>query len=360
MDAKSLARSKRSHSLQHSKKSHPKHTSKPSAGGTAAAKKPPEKQVSEKARQSHGLSSLPSNRDRYEEEYDSGSEDLSRIGTSQVTDVIKPKSKGADYSHLISEAQSQSQSQLNPYMDSFASFDDTFYDFDQGVGSILSVRGEDILSRIGDGNFIVEDKATTSHEAPFLSLNLHLLAEQLAKVDPARRLFVEADLLPLELYAEGHEATTTCQNEATTRLSDEFANCDLSDKDETMEPSSTIALSVPNRKTPVFEVAGAEAELDMLLDSYNKTRKDKSGTEPTSVTANFDDALDDLLKETSNLRKHEPQKVRIIPLDDAIDDLLAETSNLKPQKVNVPINSASNSGGKSKVLDDFDSWFETI
>lgn len=358
MDAKSLARSKRSHSLQHSKKSHPKHTSKPSPGGTAAVKKPPGKQVSEKASQSHGLSSLPSNRDRYEEQYDSGSEDLSRIGTSQVTDVIKPKSKGADYSHLISEAQSQSQ--LNPYMDSFASFDDTFYDFDQGVGSILSVRGEDILSRIGDGNFIVEDKATTSHEAPFLSLNLHLLAEQLAKVDPARRLFVEADLLPPELYAEGLEATTTCQNEAT-RLSEEFGNCDLSDKDETMEPSTTIALSVPNRKPPVFEVAGAEAELDMLLNSYNKTRKDKSGTEPTSVTANFDDALDDLLKETSNPRKHEPQKVRIIPLDDAIDDLLEETSNLKPQKVNdVPIDSGSHSGGKSKVLDDFDSWFETI
>jgi len=36
-------------------------------------------------------------------------------------------------------------------------------------------------------------------QASFLSLNLHALAESFAKVDLAKRLFIEADLLPTEL-----------------------------------------------------------------------------------------------------------------------------------------------------------------
>ena len=36
-------------------------------------------------------------------------------------------------------------------------------------------------------------------QASFLSLNLHALAEQLAKIDLSRRLFIEANLLPPEL-----------------------------------------------------------------------------------------------------------------------------------------------------------------
>lgn len=38
-----------------------------------------------------------------------------------------------------------------------------------------------------------------SIQAPFFSLNLHTLAEQLAKVDLSQRLFIEEDLLPPEL-----------------------------------------------------------------------------------------------------------------------------------------------------------------
>ena len=39
-----------------------------------------------------------------------------------------------------------------------------FLDFNQGVGSLLSARGQGILSLTGDDNFIVEDRATSSHE----------------------------------------------------------------------------------------------------------------------------------------------------------------------------------------------------
>lgn len=47
------------------------------------------------------------------------------------------------------------------------------------------------LSSFQPGWFIVQ--------ASFLSLNLHALAEQLAKIDLSQRLFIEADLLPPEL-----------------------------------------------------------------------------------------------------------------------------------------------------------------
>jgi hypothetical protein len=36
-------------------------------------------------------------------------------------------------------------------------------------------------------------------QASFISLNLHAIAEKLAKVDLSKRLFIEADLLPSEL-----------------------------------------------------------------------------------------------------------------------------------------------------------------
>ncbi|KAK9990127.1 hypothetical protein SO802_025112 [Lithocarpus litseifolius] len=83
--------------------------------------------------------------------------------TSQPSDVILPKSKGADYCHLIAEAQSQSQSNL--YMDSIPSLADVMPgEFNQGLGPMLSVRGEGVLSWIGNDNFVEEDKTTATHE----------------------------------------------------------------------------------------------------------------------------------------------------------------------------------------------------
>lgn len=128
MDDKALAKSKRAHSQQLSKKHHPKQKSKAPSGGTTendaqSAKKPLGKQVREKPSQSRGrISALPSNWDRYGEENDSGSEDPSASSANQVPDVVLPKSKGADYGHLITEAQSHSQSHLD--LDTFPSMDD--------------------------------------------------------------------------------------------------------------------------------------------------------------------------------------------------------------------------------------------
>lgn len=122
MDAKALAKSKRAHSQHHSKKPHSIQKSKPPSPGVnepSNSKKQTIKQVKEKAHQAQRISALPSNWNRYEEEFDSGSED-----PSQTPDVIVPKSKGADFRHLISEAQSQLHS--NPCSNNIPSLDDVF------------------------------------------------------------------------------------------------------------------------------------------------------------------------------------------------------------------------------------------
>lgn len=115
MDAKSLAKSKRAHTQHLNKKHHPKPTSKaPSAGvgvgvGGSSSQKPNVKHFK-------GSKKLPSNWDRYEDEDDLDSE-VSRQGSK--TDVILPKSIGADYAYLISEAKAQAES-------TYPSFDDVF------------------------------------------------------------------------------------------------------------------------------------------------------------------------------------------------------------------------------------------
>lgn len=168
--------------------------------------------------------------------------------------------------------------------------------------------------------------------------------------------------------------------------------------------SSHFDKSVESRvmeSTVKFEAAAAEAELDMLLDScsdakfidssgykpnhnFTKSQQASSTVPPQSsghpVTASFDDVLDDLLQESSNLM-NQPQDVKVVPrdtqsssysvtkskplqlsgnpvttsFDDVLDDLLQESSN-----VTHDTQSSSHSVTKSKVLDDFDSWLDTI
>lgn len=106
MDAKALAKSKRAHSLHLNKKHNLHHTSKGSSavsGTSAGDKKVSVKQVKEKPKPK-----LPSNWDRYEEE-NSDSETATQEGSSNTNDVVEPKSKGADYAYLLSEAKAQFQ-----------------------------------------------------------------------------------------------------------------------------------------------------------------------------------------------------------------------------------------------------------
>ncbi|KAK9221585.1 hypothetical protein WN944_010012 [Citrus x changshan-huyou] len=472
MDAKALAKSKRAHSQQHKNKSHPNQKLKApvvASDNAGGKEKQPGKQAGAGTREARRLSKLPSNWDRYEDGSDMDSEDT----TSQASDFVVPKSKGADYRHLIAEAQSQSLSQSRSlsYSDTFPLLDDVMPGgFAPGMGPMLSVRGEGILSWVGDDNFVVEDKTTAFQEfysswrqpsdyiplkglnfpASFLSLNLNALAEHLAKVDLSQRLFVEADLLPSESGTEGSIASSNrepglMQTEheseadvgisrdidiaskdfpegkeeeesgahkvkAAANISEDKASTDFREKVKIVDTKSTSVVGHKNvdaifsnqrsalvnqtkndvpssqydrfgqdkaleppaqfnensvsvsKNLPTFEATAAEAELDMLLDSFNDTgfsysssskfsnssvsqqtsstappqlsRKGPDLSKSASVTASFDDVLDDLLEETSNLmnpnglsRPHEAQS-----------------------------SSSSQSVKKSKVLDDFDSW----
>ncbi|WVZ02939.1 hypothetical protein V8G54_023745 [Vigna mungo] len=416
MDVKALAKSKRSHTQHHSKKSH--HSHKPRAQSSSssdpkdAAKNPPGKQQAneEKRKKSHH-SVLPSNWDRYgEEEDDSGSEIASK-----TLDVVLPKSKGADYRHLVAEAQSQAETSS----EGFPSFYDLLPgEFAVGLSSMLASRGEGIISWNGDDNFFVEDKTSGNQEASFLSLNLLALADNFAKIDLSKRLFIESDLLSTELCAEElavnsteehKELETKVDNDLTNSISKEFG-LDNNAADQ-FAPSSSSTCSHPASKFPssndfnipvnsvitefqqasstgkhkpfvlssdaslhstehtrgkqysTFEAASAEKELDMLLDSFTDTKildypvslgvssgyppqilkKDPVPSKIASFTANLDDALDDLLEETSTLIK---PNVLLLPHEE------------KP--VNHSMKSSSHSESKSKVTDDFDSWFDTL
>ncbi|KAM1089432.1 hypothetical protein ACFX19_017407 [Malus domestica] len=390
MDAKALAKSKRAHSEHHSKKYHPNPKAKSAAVGggkgneAGTAKNPLGKQVQEKTHPTKGASALPSNWDRYEEELDLGSEDPvpAADGSNRAPDVVIPKSKGADFCHLIDEARSQSQSFA--YSDTFPGLEnDLLGEWNKGIETMLSVRGESVLSRIGDDNFVVEDKnAAAPHEVSFLSLNLHSLAEQLEKIDLPQRLFIEADLLPPELYAE----QATCGEEAARRLPEESPCSDFSEEVQVPDHDIEIKISdsptdpklgkseyehkLPESETQIsvksFEPSTAEAELelDLLLDSFGETKINDSTAFESRTT--FSVQVDASLMPIQPRRKVPDSSATI---DDELDELINETSILinqgglsQPQEQRAAHDSQSSSisGTKSKEVDDFDSWLDTI
>ncbi|KAJ1378532.1 hypothetical protein SESBI_47742 [Sesbania bispinosa] len=106
---------------------------------------------------SQGSSSLPTNWDRYEEEEELDSPE----SASKIVDVVMPKSKGADFRHLVAEAQSHAEKTL----EAFISLDELLpWEFGVVLGSMLAVRGEGILSGIVGDNFVIEDKTSANQE----------------------------------------------------------------------------------------------------------------------------------------------------------------------------------------------------
>lgn len=136
-----------------------------------------------------------------------------------------------------------------------------------------------------------------------------------------------------------------------------------------------------------FEAATAEAELDMLLDSFSEVNISVStpdvlinesslqktpivpGSSTNAAVTCIDDSIDALLAETSPcldeergtaLQQTQTSFLENASLDDSIDDLLAETSSLKVKEEKCRGN-VENRGSASKALDDdFDSWLDTL
>lgn len=411
MDVKSLAKSKRNHT-QHNKKHHANHKPKlqpqshspfPSSSNPNQNDAVKEQAIEKKTNRSkRDSSALPGNWDRYEEEE---LDSVPEIG-SKTLDVVVPKSKGADFRFLVAEAQSNADKKLDDFNEALP------WEFGVGLSSILEVRGEGIVSWVGDDNFIVQDKTSAYQEASFISLNLHAIAEKLAKVDLSKRLFIEPDLLPSELCVEDlavrsdepdvHETAEDCElaNRMSKELNlDNFAadqftsssSCSSSHAASTPALSNDFLIPVSNInvefqqvgssgenkafqpsaetnlhsiedtavKHSTFEATAVEEDLDMLLDSLDVTKSSASFTVP--------------LGNLPQISNKEPVQSRIASvtasLDDALDDLLEETSTLmKPNVLSWPQEEkhvhhsilSSHSQNKSKVSDDFDSWFDSL
>lgn len=127
MDLKSMAKSKRSHT-QHHQPRKPHHSSKATASSSSTASK---KDIRDRKRAIQQPPSLPSNWDRYEDEQEqmeseempisinAGSNESGQPAMSKKVrdeDVIKPKSKGADFRDLITQAQ-ESRTYYSPSFD---------------------------------------------------------------------------------------------------------------------------------------------------------------------------------------------------------------------------------------------------
>ncbi|XP_073145137.1 uncharacterized protein [Henckelia pumila] len=446
MDAKALAKSKRAHTLRHTKKNNHHSASKgPSVSSSTATanKKPAGEQIGENLRKPHGSrTKLPSNWDRYDEEFDVGSEDPSGEGAGVPTEFFVPKSKGADYAFLISEAKAQPQS--NYSSDIFHSFSDNIEEFTQGFGPMLSVKGQSMLSWIAkddfdfDFDFDFDEKASSSYEAPFLSLNLDALAEQLGKAKLSERLFLEPDvLLPPELLNDELQACGEDKDHFQTRaraveIDSDASSCLIQDMDqnenvqplpysEFMSPSSTVAINnsiavlkeglrsmdqnkynvgqsqeteqmsifKPNvdsasRKPSTFEAANAEADLNMLLNSFAETKflepsnpPKKSGSISEifqeNTTAMSSVGISSVQYTSADAKKKGTDRTKTptmsVNIDDDIDTLLMETSNMvkidggslsQDQEFRDIIPLQSNGSSTSKLQDDFDSWLDSI
>ncbi|KAL6554000.1 hypothetical protein OROMI_019673 [Orobanche minor] len=412
MDVKALAKSKRAHSNHHSKKHHPHQASKAAAPSIALDnKKPTGKQAKGKLPQPHVTKPLPSNWERYNENLDLDFEEA-QPSSSHPTEFVVPKSKGADYAHLISDAKDQFRS--NYFSHSFHSLNDVINDFGP---LLLAAKGQSILSWVSDDDFEFEEKTSTSvevfhvkmsfhlyeiYQPPFLSLNLNTLAEQLAKAKLSKRCFLDPNLFPLELLDDELQAreedkhdSQTCTPVAETDFlaSSLDHNQEFIKNGEQYHESSSVSVTKKNhvrtskgelkpqgtvrsislesisnckfdssdKNTSMFQATSAEAELDMLLSSFGETKiNESSRASPMSVAA--------VSSETVKKRTH---MMETRNLDGDIDKLLEETSNLARidgrqvsnevrSSPDVVPSSALNPCSKSKRLDDFDSWLDTI
>ncbi|KAG6531148.1 uncharacterized protein LOC122048389 [Zingiber officinale] len=430
MDPKASAKSKRSHT-QHGRASHP------SPSAIAQRKKQSkEKKLEQSAGGGDGelkrtrRPSLPSNWDRYDDE----DEVVESVGNPSATEVA-PKSKGADFGYLLEQARSQQQERDKlaglglPLPSSSEEFPLGLW---QGLSSILSVRGEGRLSLYNDDNFIIDDSedSSISSEVPFLSIDLHAIDAQLSKLKLSDRLFLEADLFPEEQCVGElieKKMSEQLENLVAREFKKDFAQSASADVDKTAlfdnyqpqisagnatelhsskgwtsketqthnSDSSMFAASNPAEiTTSKFEVAAAEADLDMLLDSLSKTKLsnasvDEPGSSRNATTSPIDDTMDSLLATTSSFVQEQKTQASTtkqgsvlisnrpshvlgatldgganslrtgakLTLDDNIDDLLGETSIfVKNQKPRLPHGPSSG----SKPLDDFDSWIDTL
>ncbi|KAG6404899.1 hypothetical protein SASPL_132476 [Salvia splendens] len=398
MDAKALAKSKRAHSLHHKKKHHSQQglkASSPSAGSDfkQASERPAKsegQQAKERTSQFQSSREIPSNWNRYgDADFGLASENAREI-SSQLTEFVMPKSKGADYAHMISEAQLDYSSDLVPLFDDFIGasmwqgtralgylFKEEFRStmlcrvyvsrtrhrcgHNCDFGSMLAAKGQSMLSWIADDSFEFEGNASITPQAPFLSLNLDALAEQLAKqscrrawkqnssfldpyetssrygdlnafksiLDEARGEDKQAPQTATSTSSLSNDHSVTATGDLLVQTSKEEPNPSKKNTDQILQPQATNRSNSTSGKPSKFEETAAEAELDELLNSFSDTAV--------------------------------PREQRIPLSGDAVDILREETSWIVSSNANIEsVSSSKNPISKSGIVDDFGSWLDTI
>lgn len=440
MDPKAAAKSKRSHTV-HGRRAH-----QTPAAAAAHRQKRAAAAASSSAPRSRNL---PSNWDRYDAE----GEAEGPAAAAEWTGEVAPRSKGADFGFLLEQARAQPREAPGlsaPWLPS----QDLPFDFMQASTSMFEAKAEGILSWCDDDSFILEDDLAPDFEVPFLSMDLHALANRLSKLKRSQRLFVEEDLLPEDRAdaSEDNEILIECdksvesddkgssvgqnlnfeprkdavqsqcfeqENIASPKISTHLMNSDDEGDDRHAKIMDTGPVKGDSKRLE-FEVGAAEEELDMLLNSFSGTHLSSSNLDASfghdstfqgreiswsnekmtpnvsskvSVHAPLDDALDDLLSETSQPVHDEGFAGQSLPsqptvasgqstdsgyaknidvmasFDDSVDDLLGGTSSSlngpKPttdaQGPNsTPHDSVPPRSGPSNASDDFDSWFGSL
>ncbi|KAJ3704442.1 hypothetical protein LUZ61_008147 [Rhynchospora tenuis] len=369
MDPKASAKSKRGHSL-HGRRTH----LTPSA---AAAKKNASSSGAQakggEAPRARRRPELPSNWDRYdedEEEGDSGAIANERGEAEATSDATETetlaKSKGADYRYLIQQARTQPQPQ--PIAPSL-SHDFTF-DFLQGSSSMLSARGEMLLSLCEDDNFIVDDyDGSSNYEVSFLSMDLNALAGQLSKLKMSQRLFLEDHDLFMEEMLVSEPKENSLQPDRSASLDD----CTNAGRENVS--SSHISVEKIESLTSTSE-STIETELDVLINSFEETKVSRGSDNSANASidlldkqgiSTLDDVLDDLLAETSLSFNDQisgsisSKKDKLGILDESVDDLLGQAvMNVKKENRVESSVDVLPSSVPAKPVDDFDSWFDSL
>ncbi|XP_038895633.1 uncharacterized protein LOC120083819 isoform X2 [Benincasa hispida] len=360
MDAKALAKSKRAHSQHHSKKSHSNQKQKPNESRKPLAKP---------NLLSQAAPNLLSNWDRYGEE--TGEDEAT------VHDLILPKSKGADYRHLIAEARSQMQSCIT-------SMDDVLpRELSDGGSAMLAARGEGLLSWIEDDSFIVDETGTAIPELADEKTVCDQLSSQMQTSEcqrEARNIEISSVTEKVNIENGVRDATSryfgSIHQDPTFNPSPTLSNqvhynahpIELDISSQTKAPKYTeqsntkFTTGNPNEKVLKLEATTAEAELDMLLSSFSDT------IDLNTAAASSSSRIDEVFKASPHLPNKGSYSTKKAPvaaeLDDALDELLQDTSYLishKEKPVNSQIQSLSpHSGTNSIPNDDFDSWLDSI
>ncbi|KAL9244478.1 hypothetical protein vseg_018252 [Gypsophila vaccaria] len=335
MDMKSMAKSKRSHTQHNNPRKPNIHPKKPTKNPSNLTPNNP-KVVPFKP-------SLPSNWDRYDDDDDDAEFEVEKpgepvskeAGKMAVSEEVKVKSKGADFGYLVAQAkESRERFSVSP------SFGDNVDDFYQGLAPMLEVKSESIPSWFRDDDFLLENEATTSDEGPNFSLDLMALAEDLAKLDLAKRLFIEPDLLPPELRGVDDDNKVPEKRKQTFETFAELYSLYLADEKiaEAEDANKAGIISSDDQSTSKFRdmpqtsqatEQNAESKLHDIGHEVNNVAGHNSMSQPEAsisnlkstaathhapfphswdvsrpaqITSSLDDELDDLL-DASNLNK---------------------------------------------------------